>query len=116
MSPRRARAAANARVRLSRPRSCSSADRIKRSGGPGELGRREARPALVLDAEGADPRAFCLGDRQIRTGRMEHALEAHGLTGLDTERNDVFDFEVDCVSNPHAVANAVVLDVDRRAL
>ena len=44
---------------------------------------------------------------------MEHALEAHRLTGLDAERNDVLDLEVDRVSDPDAVANAIVLDIDR---
>ena len=36
------------------------------SGGPGELGRREPGLALVLDAEGVDPRALRLRHREVR--------------------------------------------------
>src|SRR4051794_12347726 len=59
------------------------------SGGPGELGLREAGLALVLDAEGADARALRLGHRQIRPDRVEHAVETDRLAALDPERDDV---------------------------
>src|SRR2546425_1756931 len=68
-SPSRARAAAKARERSPRPRTCSCADAIKRSGGPGELGGREAGLSLVLDPESVDARARRLGDRQVRSDR-----------------------------------------------
>src|SRR5436309_11194903 len=56
MSASRPLAAAKATASPS-PESGCSADAIKCSGGPGELGRREAGPSLVLDAEGIDARA-----------------------------------------------------------
>src|SRR2546423_7777249 len=71
-SPSRARAAANAGARPPRWGMRSCAEAIKRSGGPGELGRRESRLALVLDAEGVDAGACRLGDRQVRSDRVEH--------------------------------------------
>src|SRR3954447_12028573 len=41
------------------------------SGGPGELGGREAGLPLVPDAEGVDPRAARLGHGQVRRDRVE---------------------------------------------
>src|SRR6185436_20843765 len=99
-----------------RPASRSDTAAITRSAGPGESGLRQSRPALVLDAEGTDVRPLRLGHRQIRADRVEHALEPHGLTGLDAEGDDVLDLEVDPVPDPDAVAYAVVLDLDRHAL
>src|SRR3954452_2561898 len=83
-----------------------------RSGGPGELGLREAGLALVLDAEGADARALRLRHREIRPDWVEHAGESHRLAGLHSERNDVLDLEVDPVADANAVPHAVVLDRD----
>src|SRR4051794_34236212 len=68
-----------------RPSRCRAAT-IKRSGSPGECGRREAGLPLVLDAEGVDARARRLGDGQVRGNRVEHALETHRLSRLHTER------------------------------
>src|SRR5256885_2188497 len=59
--------------------------------GPGELGRREARLALVLDPEGVDPRALRLADVELRRDRMEHARQSHGLSVLDSERDGALD-------------------------
>src|SRR4051812_42580339 len=87
-----------------------------RSGSPGELGLREPGLALVLDAEGADARALRLGHRQIGAHGMEHALEAHRLTGLDAEGHDVLDLEIDPVPDPDRVPHSVVLHLDRDAL
>src|SRR2546423_7663603 len=115
-SPSRARAGAKASARPMPARGCLSAASSKRSGGPGKLSGRKSCLPLVLDAECVDARACRLGDRQVRRDRVEHALEPHGLTRLDAERNDVLDFEVDCVSDAHTVANAVVLDVNRGPL
>src|SRR3954452_17594023 len=86
------------------------------SGGPGELGLGEAGLAFEGDAEGADPRTLRLGHRQVGPDRVEHPVEPDRLTGLDTERDDVLDLEVDGVADLHAVAQAVVVDLDRRAL
>ena len=44
---------------------------------------------------------------------MEHAIEPHRLTGLDTERHDVLDLEIDRIADAHTVDQAVVIDVDR---
>jgi hypothetical protein len=75
-----------------------------RSGGPGELGRREPRLALVLDPKGVDPRAPRLGHREIGPNRVKHAGEPDGLAGLNAERHDVLDLEVDRVPDAHAMA------------
>ena len=47
---------------------------------------------------------------------MEHAVEADRLSGLDAERDDVLDLEVDHVADAHAVEHTVVDDLDRRTL
>jgi hypothetical protein len=47
---------------------------------------------------------------------VEHAVEAHRLPGLDAERDDVFDLEINRVPDADAVAQAVVNDLDRRPL
>src|SRR6266508_2351863 len=111
-SPSRVRAAAKATARSPRPRSCSSAEAIKRSGGPGELGRRKACFSLVLDAEGVDPRASRLSDGEVRRDRVEHAGETHRLSGLDAERDDVLYLEVDGISDAHTVTNSVIANVE----
>ena len=54
MSPSRVRAAAKAGARPPAPGARSCAEAIKRSGGPRELGGRQPRLPLVLDAEGVD--------------------------------------------------------------
>src|SRR5438309_50854 len=93
--PSRRRAAAKAGV-TSPPRPGRVAiSRTVGSGGPGEVRGRQACLALVLDAEGIDPRALSLGHREIRSHGMEHSGKPHGLAGLDTEGHDVLDFEVD---------------------
>src|SRR5262245_20544761 len=110
--PRRARTATSAGPSpppLGR-RACTGALTV--SGGPGELGRREAGLALVLDAEGVDARPLRLGHGEVRSGGMEHPVEPHRLTGFDSERDDVLDFELDRVSDKDGVAQAVVVDVD----
>src|SRR5205807_662522 len=86
------------------------------SGSPGELGRRETRLGLVLDAERVDVRSLRLGHCEVRADGMEHALESHRLSGLDAERHDVLDLEVDCVADANGVVNPVVDDLDRRPL
>ena len=47
---------------------------------------------------------------------MEHAVEPNRLAGLDPERHDVLDLEVDRVPDTDAVTQPVVHDLDRRAL
>src|SRR3954447_18767786 len=86
------------------------------SGGPGELRVRHAGFALVLDAVGADLRALRLRHGEVGRDRMEHAVELHGVAVLDAERDDVLDLEVDRVVDSHAVADAVVVDLDRGTL
>src|SRR5207302_1151111 len=85
-SPLRVRAAANA-VAISPPRrpasdSCRAAAVIG-SSGPGEIGLRQARLALVLDAERVDPRPLGLRHRQVRADRVEHPREPDRLAGLN---------------------------------
>src|SRR5207237_6675874 len=112
MSPSRLRAAAKAGARPPWAGTRSCAEAIKRSGGPGELGGREAGLSLVLDAEGVDTRACRLGDREVRRDRVEHARKPHGLTGLDREGDDVLDLAVDRGADAHAVTDSVVPDLD----
>src|SRR4051812_41125961 len=88
----------------------------RRSRRPGELGRRQARLALVADPERVDPRPPRLADHELGPGRVEHPLQAHRLAGLDSERDDVLDLEVDRVADLDAVPDAVVDDLDRRPL
>src|SRR5436190_9304519 len=115
ISPSRVRAAANAGPRPGAGATfCAVASTA--SGGPGELGGREARAARVLDPEGVDPGSRRLRDRQVRPDGVEHALEADRLPVLLPEGDDVFDLEVDGVADADAVSNAVVEDLDRRAL
>src|SRR5206468_5885549 len=114
-SPSRTRTATNAGTRLAPGRrSCAAA--ITCSGGPGELGRRKPALALVLDPERVDPRARRFRHREVRRDRMGRALDADRLSGLDSEGNDVLDLEVDRVPDAHAVAHAVVLNLDRGPL
>ena len=47
---------------------------------------------------------------------MEHPVEPNRLTGLDPERDDVLDLEVDRVPDTDAVPQAVVVHVDRGPL
>src|SRR5215218_3759328 len=101
--PRRTRTAARAGARPSRPGREPRARVLIASGGPGELGGGQTRLALVLNAEGVDPRAPRLRHGQVRPGRMEHAVEPDRPTGLHPERHDVLDLEVDGVPNPDAV-------------
>src|ERR671918_1032162 len=115
MRPGRVRTAANAGASTAGAgRSC--ADAITTSGRPGEVRLREARPALVLDPEGVDVRALRLRRRELRGDRMEYADEPHRLARLDAEWDDVLDLEVDRIADLDAVAQAVVHDLDRRAL
>src|SRR3954447_3043394 len=116
MRPRRARADVRRGARPAVAEARSGVAAIIPSGGPGELGCREPRLPLVLDAEGIDLRALRLRHRQIGPGRVKHVLEPHRLTVLNTERDDVLDFERDGVADPHAVADAVIRYFDRRSL
>src|SRR5680860_143511 len=63
--PTRVRAAAKAGPRPAPPETRSCVATATFSRGPGELGRREAVLALVLDAEGVDPRALGFRDREL---------------------------------------------------
>src|SRR5215213_7642520 len=114
--PRRTRTAARAGARPPCPGRGLCARALIASGGPGELRGGQTRLALVLDAEGVDPRAprFCHG--QVRPGRVEHAVEPDRTAGLDPERHDVLDLEVDGVPNADAVPEPVVPNLDRRPL
>ena len=47
---------------------------------------------------------------------MEHAGEPNRLAGLDSERHDVLDLEIDHVADAHAVPQTVVVNLDRRSL
>src|SRR5262249_26235974 len=89
---------------------------VTASGGPGELRRRDPGLALVPDTEGIDARALRLRRVELRGDRMEHADEPDGLARLDSERDDVLDLEVDRVPDADAVAQALLADLDRRAL
>src|SRR5215207_699387 len=113
-SASRARTATNAGARPAPPRARCCAEAITGSSGPGELGRRESGLALVLDPERVDPRALRLRHREIGRHGVEHAGEPHGLTGLDAEGHDVLDLEVDRVPDAHAMAQAVVGQLDPR--
>src|SRR5262245_22085003 len=75
--PRRARTATSAGASpppLGRP-ACAGALTV--SGGPGELGRREAGLSLVLDAESVDARPLRLRHGEVRSDGMEHPVEPH---------------------------------------
>src|SRR4051812_9316889 len=112
--PRRARVAASAGAR---PRwSRWSRAKVLTSRRPREARVRERRPALVLDAERVDARPHRPRDRQLRAGRMEDPRQPRGLARLDPERDDVLDLEVDRVADRHAVAQPVLVDLDRHAL
>src|SRR3954469_2150402 len=121
ISPRRARAAAKAGARPARPSAsrsgaCAGTAAVLNSGGPREPRGREAGLPLVLDAERADARARDPRDGQLRAGRVEDAAEPRRLARLHAERHDVLDLEVDRVADPDAVAQAVLVHLDRRAL
>src|SRR5687768_14962347 len=109
--PKRARAAARAGAS---PRSC--VDAITTSGGPGELGCREARPALEFDAEGIDPCMRRLRDGEVRPGGMVDASDTRRRSGLDAEGHDILDLEIDRVADLHAVPKPILADLDRRSL
>src|SRR5688500_3654001 len=115
-SASRTRTAAKAGARPPPPvrRSCAGA--LIGSGGPGELGGGEPGLALVLDAERVDPRTPSLGHRQVRPGRMEHAVEPDRPTVLLTERHNVLDLELDHIPDADAVQQPVVTDFDGRPL
>src|SRR5689334_3104239 len=113
-SPSRARTAAAAGARPASPGTRSGdAASITGSRRPREAGLGKPGLGLVGDAEPIDLRALCLRHRQIGADGVEHPLEADGLAGLDTERHDVLDREVDGVADPDAVVRAVVDDLDR---
>src|SRR4051794_23595117 len=114
--PRRTRTAANAGARPLPPGAGPCANALIASGGPGELGGGQTCLAVVLDAEGVDPRAPRLGHRQVRPGGVEHAVEPDRPTGLHAERHDVLDLEVDGVPDADAVPQPVVPNLDRRPL
>src|SRR3954468_16535544 len=116
ISPSRVRAAAKAGASPPVPGARSCAEAIKRSGGPRELGGRKCRLPVVLDAKSVDPRPRRLGSREVWRNRVEHAVEAHRLSGLDPEGDDVLDLEVDRVADANAVTQAVVDDFDRNTL
>src|SRR5690348_10712125 len=104
-------AAANSRAMTpSRPR------RATPSGSPGELRAREGRLGLVRNAEGVDARARRVRNRQLAARRMEDPRELRRLTALDAERDDVLDLEVDRVADPDRMRQAVLANLDRRAL
>src|SRR4051794_35373776 len=111
--PSRARAAAKAGARP--PRSATPPAAVT-SGRPREVGGREPRLALVLDPERADARARRVRDRQLGPGGMEDAREPRRLARLAPERHDVLDLEVDRLPDLDAVAQAVLVPLDRRAL
>src|SRR5947209_4879780 len=102
-SPRRTRTAANAGPRPLPVMGWVRSAAI-RSGGPREVRRRQAGLSLVLDAEGVDARSLRLGHGQVRRDRVEHPGESHRFTGLDPERHNVLDLEVDAVADTHGVA------------
>src|SRR5919197_3687950 len=81
-------------------------------GRPGELGRGEAGLAFELDAEGADPRSRRLRHREVRADRMEDAGDPRRFARLDAERHHVFDLELDCVADLHAVLEALLLNLE----
>src|SRR4051812_22929447 len=115
-SPRRTRTAAKAAGRppAAIGRACSTT--VIRSGSPGEVRLRQAGLAFVGDPEGVDARTLRLGHCQVGPDRVEHPGELDRLTGFDPERDDVLDLEVDPVADADRVPQAVVVDVDRRAL
>src|SRR5258705_3248451 len=82
MSPTRLRAA----VKTGRS---PSTEAVTRSGGPGELRRRDGGLALIFDSEQADVCRLRLGDNEFRASRMEDAGDACGLPCFDAERHDV---------------------------
>src|SRR4051794_12673829 len=89
---------------------------ITGSGSPGELRRRDARPALVLDPERVDVRPRRLGRIEFGRRRVEDPHEPDGLPGLDAERHDVLDLEVDRVTDADAMEKSVLDDLDRGPL
>src|SRR5437764_14815555 len=80
--PNRARAGENAGASPRRAGTRTCAGTVTRSGGPGEVGLRETGLALVLDAEGVDPRPFRLRQRAVRADGVEPAIEPDGIGGL----------------------------------
>src|SRR4051794_28521834 len=102
--------ASTASARAIRPRGA----RATNSARPGER-RRERRLARVVERqpERGDLAPLRARDRQGRTGRMEHALEARGLTALDAERHDVLNRDVDPLAHTDRVSQAVVCVLDR---
>src|SRR5204862_6099584 len=115
-SPARERAAAHAGASPAAAGRRSGAEAITGSGGPREARLRQPGLALVLDTERADARALRLRHREIGGDGVEHAVEPHRLPGLDAERHDVLDLEVDRVADADAVAQPVVLHLDPRTL
>src|SRR5262249_15315470 len=100
----------------SSPKDPSQVPRLFLSGRPGELGRREPGLPLVGDAEGVNARPLRLRHREVRAAGVEHAVEADRPAGVDAEGDDVLDLEVDAAADTDAVAQSVVLDLDRHAL
>src|SRR3954447_18631697 len=115
-SPSRARTAATPGPRPPPPvpRSCAGA--LIGSGSPGELGGGKPGLALVPDAERIDPGTPRLGHRQVRPGRVEHAVEPDRPAVLLPERHDVLDLELDHVSDADAVKQPVGAELDGRPL
>ena len=106
-APRRNRTAANGGARPP-PLEARGATRRAGSSRPRELGLSTARSC---------PRRRCRRRRSAsawprpssgRTHRMEHAVEANGLAGLDPKGDDVLDLEVDDVTDADAVTESVV--------
>src|SRR4051812_43968528 len=112
----RARTAANAGASAPPRRVGSTAGAVMPSCRPGEIGRRESGLGFVLDAERVDARALGFGHREVGPDGMEHAVESNRLTGLDAERHDVLDLELDDITDVHAVLEPVVAHVDRGTL
>src|SRR5271157_5352309 len=115
ISTSRLRAAAKAgRSPLPSPAWCAEATIT--SSGPREQRCGQGGLALVLNAEPIDLRPLRLGYAEFRACRMEHPHDSHGLACLDAGRHNVLDLEIDRVADPHTVAQAVLLDFDRRTL
>src|SRR6266571_386289 len=84
--------------------------------GPRELCCRECRSALVRNTKAVYLRPCGACNCQLGTGGMKDASELRRLPGVDTERHHVLDLEVNRVSDAHRMAEALLVDLDRRTL
>ena len=115
-SPSRARAAANAGAS---PPAGSAARAPRRSRGQAAQENSDVESPVLPSY--SMPKAlirerFASAIVRFDADRMEHAVEPNRLAGLDAERHDVLDLEVDRVADADAVAQPVVDDLDRRPL